>query len=914
MSGQPRQIGPYGVEREIGRGGMGIVYLGRDPDLGRAVAIKVLPETLASDAERLARLDREAKLLASVSHPNVAGIYGVGGDSGLRYLALEYVPGDTLAVRLARGPLPVREALDVARQIAGGLEAAHDAEVVHRDLKPSNVVLTPTGEVKVLDFGLAKGAVTEISSTSLDASPTVTRDLTSPGVVLGTAAYMSPEQARGKPVDRRADLWALGCILFECLTGRSPFAADTPSDTLARILEREPDWEALPAEVPAKVRDMLRRCLEKDPRSRMRDAGDARLEIEEAIGLRRSESQITAAAAPPSRVALALRRWGPMVALAALAGTLAVATDRLWLAPAGGAQETLHLSLLFPRELRVDSAAPSPDGSVLALTARRREDPAAERQVYLRRLDQAETMPVPGLERAVGDPRFSSDSRWLYAVVASPVDRTELRLMRAPVDGSTPAAMLRDWDPGWGSLLSLRDGTQIVTTDSASGFVPLPASGPPGPTTRIDVGFEAVFAFEGPHAQLDDDEVLVPFQRFHEQGWQLGTALVDLSTGKARVVVPEGAGAVLSGRDRILFARGGNLLAVPFDWRRRELAGPPVSLLANLRIGESWEPGWFRLAANGSLFYLPGGLVGSERRLVTFAPGVATAAWTPLARPFVASPPRVSPDGRQVVVVLVSARALYDLWLVTADGSAQRLVGIADADSVAPVWSPDGSAIAFRRSSLQAGDGVYLQDLQGGAPRLLLASPSRSTRYTPSSFAPDGRRLVITVSDDDGRDLDVAELSLDGGAPASLRPLVETAAREHQATVSPDGRWLSFTSSVSGQDEVYLAALLADGGAGPAQPLSRGRACCARWSPDGRTLYYDDQNGHLLALPLTAEGGRAGDAVQIVDFEAQRLFAGFDVLPDGRLLFVQRAPREGEIEHVEVVLGFDREVARRVTR
>ncbi|HVR29678.1 MAG TPA: protein kinase [Thermoanaerobaculia bacterium] len=902
MTESPGQIGPYVVEREIGRGGMGVVYLGRDPELGRSVAIKVLPEAFASDPERLARLDREAKLLASISHPNVATIYGVGADSGRRYLALEHVPGESLAARLARGPVSLGEALDIARQVAAGLEAAHDAGVVHRDLKPGNVLLTPAGEVKVLDFGLAKGGLSEGSSPDLDAAPTATYHLTSPGVVLGTAAYMSPEQARGRPVDRRTDLWALGCILFECLAGRAPFAADTASDTLARILERDPEWDALAAEVSAKVRDLLRRCLEKDPRSRMRDAGDARLELEEAQGLR-------AAASSPAAPLLARprRRWRRLaLPLALLLGGIALGGALgPWLQRNGAAAgRQLHLTVSIPRDLRVSGFALSPRGDLAVIRASHRADPEATPRLYLRRLASDELVELPGSERA-SSYRMSPDGRWLYFHLPSPSDVTTVRLMRAPADGSSPPSEMVDWQPGWGDWTVLRGGGVLVVR--GGDLLRLsPGRESPGEPQLIDVGAPGRFSFTSAPPLPGDRGVLMNMERWSGRGFQLSTVLIDPDSGKGRILVDEGGNAWATG-EHLLFARGDRLLGVPFDADEGTIHGQPAALVGDLRVAEGWEPGWFALSGDGTLAYLAGGVVGNQRRLIALTPGGEATAWNPERRTFTAGL-AASPDGRSVAVYVPDAKGKYDIWRVAPTGSPQPLVALPDADAWHPLWSPRGDALVYSRNARQESDGVYLARLAGGEAHRLLLPRRDSLQLVPTSWSPDGSRLLLTQREE-GR-ASVIEIPIgDEVAEGSVAPRL-LIPEGFEARLSPDGRWLLFVAEDSGRPEVYLAHY-EDGAVGPRQGISQGRASSPQWSPDGRTVYFFDQRRHVLAVPVR-EGEPVGEPRAVADIEAIRALPLFDVLPDGRLLFVQKGELEDDVDHTELVLGFGRELARRI--
>src|SRR5579871_5245498 len=378
---------------------MGVVYLGRDPKLDRPVAIKVLPDAFALNPDNLARFEREAKLLASVNHPNIAGIYGVEDVKNQKLLVLEYVPGDTLAARLAQGPLPVAEALDVCRQIAAALEAAHDAGIIHRDLKPANVRVTPDGTVKVLDFGLAKGMGPDSASGELANSPTLTHSPTAVGVILGTVGYMSPEQARGKIVDRRTDVWAFGCVLYECLTGRQVFEGETVSDTIARILERDPNLDALPRATPVRVRDLLRRCLEKDPKKRQRDIGDVRLELEDVLASRSSSSNM-AVAAPPMRQS----RVRGVIASVLLVAAGAIAGITVWTLSMShadpGLSKPMRLAISIPPSIHALGLDITPDGRRFAVIGVRRQADGTDEprgEIFVRSIDAADSRRWPDL-------------------------------------------------------------------------------------------------------------------------------------------------------------------------------------------------------------------------------------------------------------------------------------------------------------------------------------------------------------------------------------------------------------------------------------------------------------------------------------------------------------------------------------
>jgi len=476
-----QQLSHYRLVAQIGEGGMGVVWRATDTTLGRDVAIKVLPEAFAQDPERMARFEREARTLASLNHPRIASIFGVGSADGVRFLVMELVEGEDLAQRIARGPLPVAEAVEIAYQVTEALEAAHEKGIVHRDLKPANLKLTGAGQVKVLDFGLAKALHPEsaaVSGSLLSQSPTLTSPMTSAHVILGTAAYMSPEQARGKNVDRRADIWAFGCVIYECLTGRRAFAGETVSDTIAKILERDPDFSALPAATPPRVRDILERCLAKDERLRLRDIGDARIALGEVLAQRTASGRLVAVDAPRARRPRAVVLGGAMALGLAAGAVLWAAFGPAREGPSSGAPACVAVSM--PAGVDVHDVQITPDGrSILILGTPHGEanadagdagaGGAPTTRIYIRSLDQYEFKEVPGTEGAVG---IASDrrSRKLYFLVPAAPGASLQRVESIPIDASAPATRVMDWSDNWSGATQL-EGGGFLTRQGMAGLM-----------------------------------------------------------------------------------------------------------------------------------------------------------------------------------------------------------------------------------------------------------------------------------------------------------------------------------------------------------------------------------------------------------------------------------------------------------
>ena len=894
---------------------MGEVFRARDTKLGREVALKVLPHSVAADLERLQRFEREAQLLATLNHPRIAAIYGVEDSTATKALVLELVEGPTLQDRIGQGALAVEEAISIGRQIAEALEAAHEKGVIHRDLKPANVKLTADGDVKVLDFGLAKAldpasSTGPLTSPALMNSPTVTSAGTQLGVILGTAAYMAPEQARGGAVDKRADIWAFGAVLWEMLTGRRLFAGDTVTDTLAGVLKTEIDWSALPASTPAEVRRLLERCLTRDRKQRLHDIGDARLELEHAA-LQRGEAR---AAAPgrAGRVHGAILVAGGLLVGAALG---ALAWSQLAPAIGAGPAASVRSSILPPDGYEFDSAAISPRGDLVAmvLAPRSGREGAGRLRLYLRRLDSFEALPVSESEGVEGY-AFSADGRWLYFLGPAAAGATQLRLARIPVDGTGAPVTVRRWEDSWGSWMLLGDGEMLVTLENGTQFLRLPADGsPPSAAREFDRGgVSGGFYFT--NRSLPDGRPLLRVNHYGSRGYQNSVAALDLESGKVRILVEDASRAHLLPSGELLFGRGESLLVAAFDVERSLLTEAPRSVLQGLRTEGAGDPyPRFTLSPTGTLLYPPGGRLGSGRRLVTVTPQGVVTPWSDDRMSF-NGPPSVSADGTRLAQAAMEANGLlFEIWASDLGSpSLRRLVTFPGVDSDQPVLDGDGSRIAYRRYARAPEDGLYVRAVDGGGDRRV-AAITASVDYFPSSWSPDGTRLLATrVAAGNG---DVVVFAPDGDS-AEPAPLLDSAFIEESAVFSPDGGAIAFGSNETGRREIYVATLRGDGRPGPAVLVSRGSGAAgsgsrARWRTDGRAVLYVDSQERVQTSEI-ARAPRLGAAPSrvLVDLRALDLTRDFDLLPDGRLLAVQRGSNEGPVTRFDLVQGFTGELER----
>lgn len=880
--GPGTQLTLYQILAPVGAGGMGEVYLARDTRLGREVAIKVLPEALPQNPERLARLEREARLLAALNHPGIATVHGLEESDGIRFLVMEHVPGETLAERIARGPIPIEEALRLFEQIAEGLEAAHEKGIVHRDLKPANVKITPAGRVKLLDFGLAIVSGLEGGASDLSQSPTVTREAIESGAIVGTPAYLSPEQARGKEVDRRTDIWAFGCCLYEALTGRPAFLGETLSDTLARILEREPDWEALPEATPALVRSLLRRCLRKSARERLRDSGDLRLEIEEARDFP-AEAKFLEAEPSKSRRSLPLQ-------LAALIGlvVLSVFVGRSVGPPRRSLSPVSRFTIPIPGQDSLAAAwsgteplglALSPDGRYMAF--------AAGEMLYLRALDEPEFSPVRGTEGARA-PFFSPDGEWVGFIAGG-------QLMKVAVRGGPPVVLCdvltRYPAASWGE-----DGRIVISDARPDGSLYHISSEGGDPEILVSRNEDEWFLAWPEVLPVGGAVLFGSLPRRAESLEQAQIFAYSPSTGKRKKLLDGGRSPRYSPSGHLLFVRESNLFAAPFDVRSLELKGAPVLVQEGVRSVVATLP-WadLSLSRNGTLAFIPGRPL--RRRLVsvdrhgTLEPiPTDPAGFLDL---------RLSPDGRRLLIT--KGDFLHIPWIYDLDRRTWlRLVTAGDYHN--GQWSADGEYVVLDRAEPGIPRDLVRKRADGTASLELLVE-GNEVRLQPGSISPDGEFLAYTRGPRDKRSLWV--LPLEGEREPRLVfdvTRTDTPIDVFEPIFSPDSRWIAFTTRWQ-DGEVYVipfprAEWLRKVGDGE-RPI---------WNPNGKELFYQ-QSGKMVAVEIhTDPEFRIGNSRVL--FEDPLLDLDYDVSPDGERFYMIRESEEHAPSQINVVLNWTQELER----
>ena len=799
------KLGVYEILSPLGAGGMGEVYRARDSKLGREVAIKVLPEEFTQHPQKLARFEREARLLASLNHPGIATLHGLEEAEGKPFLVMELVEGETLAEQISRGPVPVTEALTLSQQIAEALEAAHEKGVIHRDLKPANIKVDPEGHVKVLDFGLAKAFADEVPESELSQSPTLSRDATRAGVILGTAAYMSPEQAKGKTVDKRTDIFSFGIVLYEMLTGKRAFGGEDVSDVLAAILRMEPDWKAVPPDLDPRTQNLLRRCLRKDRKNRRQSIGDVRVEIEDIIAEPTAAStQQPLALSTPSR-ARGRAAWGLAVLLAALVTGLTVWSVTR---PEPPAPQTITR---FPVTLPPGDAftntgrhvvALSPDGTRLVYVA--------NQQLYLREMDQLEAAPIRGTDLIPTSPFFSPDGQWVgfYA---------QGNLRKVSVTGGAPVTLCEANNP-WGASWGADD--IIVFGQGSRGILRVAANGGT-PEVLIPMDSEKAEMGHGPQMLPDGETVLFTLRT--EGTWDDAQIVTQsLETGERRVLIERGSDARYVPTGHLVYAVGNTLLAVPFDLARLEVTGGPVPVVEGVgrAFNQSTGAAHASFSDSGSLVYVAG-FAGLAKRSFVWVDREGRE------EPVAAEPQNyneftLSPDGTQLAVRLFTENS--DVWIYDLVRDTQTRLTFDPATEFSPLWTPDGQRVAFGSAegmSWKAADGT-------GEVEPLVENP---INHAPLAFSPDGTVLVF---EDRRLGRDLAMLSLEGERTSTL--LLNTEFTERNAALSPDGRWMAYESDESGQFEIYVRPF-PDVNDGKWQ-VSNGGGVWPFWAPDGRELFY----------------------------------------------------------------------------
>ena len=874
-------LGPYQVLAPIGAGGMGEVYRGRDTKLDREVAIKILPDALAHDPERLARFEREAKVLASLNHTNIAQIYGVEESSGVRALVMELVPGETLA-EAEKAPIPLETALNYARQMAEALETAHEKGIVHRDLKPANVMITPAGVVKVLDFGLAAmpsrdGAI----GSDPQNSPTFTMAATQAGMIMGTAGYMAPEQAAGKPVDKRADIWAFGVVLFEMLSGQRLFQGETVSHTLADVLRAPIGFGKLPKDTPPSIRDLVERCLDRNVKNRLRDIGEARVIIER-VGKEPALPEI--APAPVSLGAGGKAAWAIAGLFLLATAVLAFVHFRETPAP----ERVVRFQIALPEKTTNAIFALSPDGRSLVLTA----NEGGRRRMWIRPIDSLAAQPVPGTEDA-SYPFWSPDSAYIGFFVPGKLKKIAL--------AGGPAQTLCDAASGRGGTWN-QDGVIVFAPGLGLPLMRVSAAGgEPRPATTLGAPSESqrypVFLPDGKHFLFE-----VTNGKPGTNGLYAGSldnsppGRVLPDTSSAAYVASESTGK--SGL--LLFRREATLVAQPFDPGVARTTGDAFPVAEQVAIAGNTDHAAFSVSGNGVLAFGSGDAALGAGDLEEWVDG--NGKRTTVGQSEDVFTQALSPDGKQVALGIRTHSDGADLWILdTARGVPTRFT-FRPGLSMDGVWSPDGSHIIFQSDNRS----IYEKPANGTGKEELLLSGGPNIR--PQDWSRDGKFLVYTqTGGKTGTDLWL--LPLEGERKPI--PYLQTPFDESDAQFSPDGRWMAYASNESGQPQVYIQSIPASGtkfqisSAGGVQP---------RWRRDGKEFFYISADNKLMAVPVKiTETVETGPSKALFDIEPlYPTFMGYwayEPAPDGQR-FLVLARKGGANRTITVVLNWQAGIKR----
>jgi Tol biopolymer transport system component/class 3 adenylate cyclase/tRNA A-37 threonylcarbamoyl transferase component Bud32 len=878
------KLGAYEIVSLLGKGGMGEVWRARDPRLGREVAIKVSAQQFTD------RFEREARAIAALNHSNICTLYDVGPN----YLVMELIEGPTLAERIARGPVPVAEALGIAKQIVYALEAAHEKSIVHRDLKPANVKIRPDGSVKVLDFGLAKTGVN--AEVTADSSTTMTA-MSIPGMILGTASYMSPEQAAGQPVDKRADIWAFGVVLYEVLAGKRLFQADSMARVLADVLRRPIDLEKLPKDTPRRVREVMKRCLDRDVRNRLRDIGEARVAMDGA-GVQ-GDGEADGATASHSRPPRGNSSW-----IAAVTVLAVVAAATSWIAwratPPAELKQLVRLDVDLGAAVSLGSGAGadtiiSPDGTRLVFVS--------QEKLFTRRMDQPTAIELRGTEGASG-PFFSPDGQWVAFF-------TPGKLKKISVEGGAAVALCDTENNARGGSWG-EDGNIIAALNTNVGLSRIPSAG--GTPTPVAALAQGESTQRWPQILSEGKAVLFTSSTSGNAFDGANLEVISLADGRRKTLERGGTfGRYLPASNRaghLVYINKGTLFAVPFDPDNLEVRGTPSPVLEGVAFNTASGAAQFDFSRSGTLVYSPG----TNGGLLTVAWLDSTGREQPLlTKPGAYGRPALSPNGQRLALELTEGSGT-DIWVYDWQRDTMTRVTFTGR-ALGPVWSPDGRYIAFRA----AGDGTSVTRSDGaGKPQPLTAS--KNAQF-PWSFTPDGKRLAFfEASPGTTNDLWTVPLASDDAGPSAGKPevLLQTPADERFPSFSPDGRWLAYTSNESGTFQVYVRAFADKAGK---WQISNSGGAYPIWSLNGRELFFETPDNRVMVAAYSVRGDSfVADKPRL--WSEKKLGGAFnstknlDLAPDGNRIVVLR-PVEGPgapqtQTHVTLLMNFFDELRRKV--
>ncbi len=894
--GPGSKIGQFKIERELGRGAVGIVYLAHDTKLDREVAIKSLPEEVVSNPLVRARFQREARLLAGLNHPNIATIYEELEEvEDTSYLVLEYIAGETLSERIEKGPLSIDEALLLSQQIAEAVAAAHEQGVIHRDLKPANIKITPDGKVKVLDFGLAKG----VSGEAADQQSTITV----PGRVIGTPAYMSPEQARGNPTDHRSDIWSFGCVLFEMLTGKIPFKGDTVSDTLANILQSSPEWEKLPESIPANIKVLIRRCMEKDQQKRLYSMVDVVIEISETIQLPQLVPPVT------STAGVAKTQVGKRMLVGIVSACLAIVIFSISLItlisksqPTPISQPIYSDKFEIPPDVRLaifpgNGIAISPDGKNIAYIAENDEN----QRLFVRPVDKLESTPLFGTEDATY-PFFSPDSKSIGFFT------NEAKLKRIDFDGSN-LMTITDIEKQSSSFFSRgatwgKNDTIIFSTTCDSRLIQVPATtGTPIPITTLNKS-EGISSHRWPHMLPDGKHVLFTIYPTVNRREDLRVCILSLETKKWETLIFEESynaryvpfPSKLAGH--IIYMHQGVLMAVPFNLQKLKITGKSKPLLENINTMNTSYTAYYSISDNGTLVYMP--FVESEvfRRTIAWVDrgGMVTSL---IEEHGAYLCPRISPDGR-FLALQISDEGISNIWVYDIERNTRNRLTFEGANQE-PTWTPEGKRISFA-SNRDGIDNLYwkLADGSGDAEQIFSGE-----RYQyPCSWSTDGELLAFYEREQTGQNRDIRVLSIQDRTTSTF---LNSESNERAPMFSPDGNWITYVSNELGRDDIFVRRFPFQEGM---WTISDGGGTDPMWAPDGKEIFY--RNGdEMWSVTVETRAGFEVIGRQLLfkgDYYRGTNYTAYDYDPKSDRFLMIKNPEEVPERQINVVVNWFEEL------